>query len=132
MALTLSPWCWSCRPRSPSAFWTIRIVDLGFIVPLAVWAGAGLWRGRPTATRVAYGLASFLTLQGASVLAMGVVMLARQDPTASPALVYALAPICVALVVLTAQLLASYARTATQSSGMGRRATAAASGAGTW
>jgi hypothetical protein len=116
---------------SPSAFWTIRIVDLGFIVPLAVWAGIGLWRGRPTAIRVAYGLASFLTLQGASVLAMGVVMLARQDPTASPALVYALAPICVALVVLTVQLLASYARTATHSSHMRRRASAAASGAAT-
>ena len=41
------------------------------------------------ARKVAYGLASFLTLQVAAVLAMGVVMLWRQDPTASPALVYA-------------------------------------------
>jgi hypothetical protein len=34
---------------SPSAFWTIRIVDLGFIVPLALWTGVGLWRGSVTA-----------------------------------------------------------------------------------
>ena len=96
---------------SPSAFWTIRIVDLGFIVPLALWTGVGLWRRRATATRLAYGLASFLTLQGAAVLAMGVVMLARQDPTASPLLVYALAPLCLALALCTGRLLASYAHT---------------------
>jgi hypothetical protein len=95
---------------SPSAFWTIRIVDLGFIVPLALRAGVDLWRGSGTATRAAYGLASFLTLQGAAVLAMGVVMLWRHDPTASPALVYALTPIVLSLAALTVALLASYAR----------------------
>ena len=94
---------------SPSAFWTIRIVDLGFIAPLALWTGVGLWRGRAAAVKVAYGLASFLTLQGASVLAMGLVMLWRADPTASPAFVYVLAPIAVGTAVLTARLLASYA-----------------------
>jgi hypothetical protein len=93
---------------SPSAFWTIRIVDLGFIVPVAVWTGAGLWRGSPVATRAAYGLAAFLTLQGAAVLAMGAVMLWRRDPTASPELVFLLTPICVALAALTVRLLASY------------------------
>lgn len=95
---------------SPSAFWTIRIVDLGFIVPIALWTGAGLWRGSRTATKAAYGLASFLTLQGAAVLAMGAVMLWRQDPTATPALVYALTPIVLALAALTMVLLASYVR----------------------
>jgi len=95
-------------------------VDLGFIVPLALWAGVGLWRGRSTAIRAAYGLASFLTLQGASVLTMGVIMLARQDPTASPALVVALAPICLALAVLTARLLTSYVQGAPSGDAHGR------------
>lgn len=95
--------------ESPSAFWVVRIVDVGFIIPLALWAGVGLWRGRDAAIKAAYGLASFLTLQGAAVLAMGLIMLWRQDPTASPALVYALAPIVVALTALTARLLGSYA-----------------------
>jgi hypothetical protein len=95
---------------SPSAFWTIRIVDLGFIVPIALWTGAGLWRGSGPATKAAYGLASFLTLQGAAVLAMGAVMLWRQDPTATPALVYALTPIVLALAALSVALLASYVR----------------------
>jgi hypothetical protein len=98
---------------SPSAFWTIRIVDLGFITPIALWTGVGLWRGQAVAIKAAYGLASFLTLQGASVLAMGLVMLWRADPTASPAFVYVLAPIAVAVAVLTARLLGSYAGAST-------------------
>jgi hypothetical protein len=35
-------------------------LDLGFIVPIAVWTGIGLLRGRRTAIKAAYGLASFL------------------------------------------------------------------------
>jgi hypothetical protein len=65
------------------------------------------------AIKAAYGLASFLTLQGASVLAMGLVMLWRADPTASPTFVYVLAPIAVAVAVLTARLLGSYAGAST-------------------
>ena len=95
---------------SPSAFWTIRIVDLGFIVPVAIWTGYGLWQGRGSAIKAAYALATFLTMQGASVFAMGLVMLWRQDPTASPAFFVALVPIVIAMTALTARLLASYSR----------------------
>ena len=93
---------------SPSAFWTIRIVDLGFIVPICVATGLGLWRGQATAISAAYGLAAFMTLQAAAVVAMGGVMLWRHDPTASPALVYALTPITLALAACTAALMRSY------------------------
>jgi hypothetical protein len=95
---------------SPSAFWTIRIADLGFIVPVAVWTGYGLWQGRGSAVKAAYALASFLTMQGASVFAMALVMLWRQDPTASPAFFVALTPIVIAMAVLTVLLLRSYSR----------------------
>ena len=95
--------------ESPSAFWTIRIVDLGFIVPLSVWTGIGLWRGRAAAIKASFGVAGFLTLQSASVLAMGVIMLWRQDPTANPALLLALTPITLALAALTVGVLATYA-----------------------
>jgi hypothetical protein len=96
--------------ESPSAFWTVRIVDLGFIVPVCLATGVGLWRGSATAIKAAYGVAAFMMLQAAAVLAMGAVMLWRQDPTASPALIYALAPLTLALAALTARLLASYAK----------------------
>jgi hypothetical protein len=94
---------------APSAFWTIRIVDLGFIVPLCLATGVGLWRGQATARRAAYGVAAFMAMQAAAVLAMGGVMLWRHDPTASPALVYALTPITLALAAGTVALLHSYA-----------------------
>jgi len=85
-------------------------------VPIALWTGLGLWRRTPTAIKAAYGLAGFLVLQGASVLAMGVVMLWRGDPTASPSLIYALAPIVVALGAATILLLKSYMGTPSEDS----------------
>jgi hypothetical protein len=94
---------------APGAFWLVRVVDLGFIVPLCLAVGVGLWRGNPTAIKAAYGITAFMTIQAASVLAMGTVMLWRQDPTATPVLVIILAPVAAALVVFTARLLASYA-----------------------
>jgi hypothetical protein len=94
---------------SPSAFWTVRIVDLGFLVPICLATGVGLWRGSATALKAAYSVAAFMTMQAAAVLAMGGVMLWRRDPTASPTLVYALAPIALALAACTAALLRSYA-----------------------
>jgi hypothetical protein len=71
--------------------------------------GMGLWRGYPIAVKAAYGVTAFMTIQAASVLAMGVVMLWRQDPTATPLLVFILAPVSVALAVFMARLLVSYA-----------------------
>jgi hypothetical protein len=68
----------------------------------------GLWHASRTAIEVAYGLASLFTLQGASVVTMGAIMLVRKDPTASTGLVYARAyHRCLA--VLTVALLRSYA-----------------------
>jgi len=96
--------------ESPTAFWVVRIVDLGFIVPLAVWTGFGLWRGSGSALKAAYGVTAFMTLQAAAVLAMGAIMLLRDDPTATPGLVIVLAPITLALCVLCVGLLVSYAR----------------------
>ncbi len=93
---------------APGAFWLVRVVDLGFIVPICLATGIGLWRGSPTAVKSAYGVAAFMTLQAASVLAMGIVMLWRQDPTATPVLVYVLVPVSVGLALFTARLLASY------------------------
>ena len=94
---------------APSAFWTIRIVDLGFLVPICLGVGVGLWRGSALAIKAAYGVVAFLTLQAAAVLAMGGVMLWRDDPAASAGFVYALAPITLALAACTLALLRSYA-----------------------
>jgi hypothetical protein len=104
---------------APSAFWIVRIVDLGFLVPLMLATSVGLWRSHPTAIKAAYGLTTFLTLQAAAVLAMAAVMAWRQDPTATPELALVLTPLSLALGVLTALLLASYARRPTADRGQG-------------
>jgi len=95
---------------APSGFWIVRVVDLGFIVPISLATGFGLWRASATAIKAAYGVTAFLVLQATSVLAMGVIMLVRQDPTATPTLLVVLAPVSLGLVVLTAILYASSSR----------------------
>jgi hypothetical protein len=91
--------------EAPTAFWLVRIVDLGFIVPLAAWTAFGLWRERPVAVKAASGVLAFMTLQAAAVLAMGLIMLVRGDPTASRAFVVVLTPITAALTVMTLAVL---------------------------
>ena len=98
--------------ESPTAFWVVRIVDLGFIAPLAIWSGIGLWRGWLAAAKAATGVSAFLTLQAVAVLAMGAIMLVRGDPTATPLLVAILAPITLGIGAVTVQLLTAYAREA--------------------
>jgi hypothetical protein len=110
--------------EAPSAFWTVRIVDLGFIAPVCLGVSVGLWRGSALAIKAAYGVVAFMVLQAAAVLAMGAVMLWRDDPTASPGLVYALAPLTAALVACTLVLLRSYAQRS--GSGVGARSAAPA------
>jgi hypothetical protein len=92
---------------APSGYWIVRVVDLGFIVPISIVTGFGLWRGSAIALKATYGVTAFLVLQATSVLAMGVIMLLRQDPSATPTLLVALAPISLGLIVLTAILFAS-------------------------
>ena len=96
--------------ESPTAFWVVRIVDLGFIVPLAIWSGFGLWRGWSSAAKAATGVAAFLTLQAVAVLTMGVVMVVRGDPTATPLLVAILTPITLGIAAVTVELLRTYGR----------------------
>jgi len=103
--------------ESPTAFWVVRVVDLGFIAPLAIWSGIGLWLGWAGAAKAATGVAAFLTLQAAAVLAMGVVMIVRGDPTATPLLVAVLAPITVGIAAVTVRLLATYANGSATSPG---------------
>lgn len=92
---------------APSGFWIVRIVDLGFIVPISLATGVGLWRANTTAIKAAYGVTAFLVLQATSVLAMGIIMLLDHDPSATPLLVLVLAPISLGLAALTGMLFAS-------------------------
>lgn len=68
---------------SPTAFWLVKLMDLGIVVPLALISGVGLLGRRPWALRLAYPLLTAYSLLGVAVTAMAVVMLVHDDPDAS-------------------------------------------------
>jgi hypothetical protein len=89
---------------SPTPFWMVKLMDLGIIVPAAVAAGVGLWRGAGWALRVAYVILTAYTCLGVSVAAMAVLMNLRNDPDASAGLVIGFSGFAVVFAVVTALL----------------------------
>jgi len=83
----------------PTMFWSIVFLDLGIVVPVAIIVAWGLLRDAAWARRAAYGVAGWFVLVPISVVAMGVVMLANDDPNAAVAQVAVLA---VAAILFTA------------------------------
>lgn len=70
---------------SPTAFWLVKLMDLGILAPAALAAGIGLLRGRAWARRAAYAIVGAYTLIGASVTGMAITMYVNDDPDSSPA-----------------------------------------------
>ncbi|HEY0001785.1 MAG TPA: hypothetical protein VGB74_15115 [Actinoplanes sp.] len=68
---------------SPTAFWLVKFMDLGIVVPAAIVVGVGALRRRPWARKPVYALLGAYTLIGTSVAGMAVTMAARHDPDAS-------------------------------------------------
>lgn len=85
----------------PTLFWLIRLMDLGFIIPAALITAVGLLRGARWATRLAYAVTGFLTLEVGAVAAMAAALQVRGDPTANPVLL-------VGMVVFTLALATAY------------------------
>ncbi|MEV4280058.1 nitroreductase/quinone reductase family protein [Actinoplanes xinjiangensis] len=72
---------------SPTAFWLVKFMDLGIVVPAAVAVGIGALRHRQWARKPMYTLVGAYTLIGASVTGMAIMMTARNDPDASATVV---------------------------------------------
>lgn len=65
---------------SPTAFWIVKVMDLGIVVPAALAIGVGLIRHAAWARRPAVALLATYTLLSAAVTGMAVVMFANHDP----------------------------------------------------
>lgn len=91
--------------EGPALFWTIKLLDYGFFIPLLLATGTGLIRRDPRATKVAYGLAPFATCMIASITGMAVAMELKDDPSASLGMLAIFAPIGLVLAGLTGALL---------------------------
>ncbi|GAA3302992.1 hypothetical protein Dvina_32050 [Dactylosporangium vinaceum] len=70
---------------SPTAFWLVKLMDLGLVAPAAFVTGAGLLRDAAWARPPMYALVGAYTLLGASVTGMAITMIVRRDPAASQA-----------------------------------------------
>jgi hypothetical protein len=68
---------------SPTAFWIVKLMDLGIIVPAAVAIGVGLLRGAAWARKASYAILGGYTLLAAAVAGMAIVMYVNGDPDAS-------------------------------------------------
>jgi hypothetical protein len=68
---------------SPTAFWLVKFMDLGIVVPAAIAGGVGALRRRRWARKPVYALLGAYTLIGASVAGMAITMAVRHDPDAS-------------------------------------------------
>jgi hypothetical protein len=89
---------------SPTAFWIVKLMDLGIIVPAAVVIGVGLLRGAVWARKAGYAIFGGYTLLAAAVAGMAVVMYVSADPDASLVNVAAFSGFTVAIGWLTARL----------------------------
>lgn len=88
----------------PTAFWLIRTLDFGIVIPASLATGIGLLRGSRTALRSAIALTGFLTLMFASIASMALVLVARDDPAAEPVALVVLLPATAGLGLLTWKL----------------------------
>ncbi|GIF18833.1 hypothetical protein BJ973_005878 [Actinoplanes tereljensis] len=86
---------------SPTAFWLVKFMDLGIVVPAAIVVGVGALRHRPWARKPVYAVLGAYTLIGASVAAMAITMAARHDPDASVATVVSSTLVAVLLAGMT-------------------------------
>jgi hypothetical protein len=89
---------------SPTAFWLVKVMDLGIVAPVAVVSAVGLWRRSARALAPAYAVVGAFTLLAASVAGMALTMYLRKDPDASPATVVAFAVITLVFASLAAAL----------------------------
>ena len=96
--------------EGPSAFWIVKLLDVGFMIPLLIATGVGLFRRRPAAIKAAYGLAAFATCLAGSIAGMAIAMEAKHDPSTQPAMLVVVLPATAGLAFMTGRLLRSFAR----------------------
>jgi len=88
----------------PTGFWLVRLMDLGFVVPLGIVTGLGLLRRKAWAPRMAYAFTGMQALLACAVASMSVRMWLSGDST--PNVMFAIVPAAAALVALYGSLIA--------------------------
>jgi hypothetical protein len=69
--------------RDVSMYWSIVLLDLGIVVPATIAAAVGLFRGTSWSGKALYAVIGWFALVPPSVAAMGIAMVANEDPNAA-------------------------------------------------
>lgn len=91
--------------EDPTVFWVIKLFDLGFVIPAALFVGIGLLQRNATAMQLAIGLSGFFTCMAGAVAGMATVMVIRGDASGQPVVIAVLIPFTGILAGLTWSLL---------------------------
>jgi hypothetical protein len=91
----------------PTAFWLIRLMDLGFVIPIGLVTGIGLLRNSRDAVRMAYSFVGVQLLLACAVAGMAIRMSIRDDPGVTTALLLLSNGGAVAFIVVYVLLLRS-------------------------
>jgi hypothetical protein len=94
-------------------FWSIYLLDLGFVVPATLVVARQSWRGTDAGRRGVAAVVGWFALVPPSVAAMALVMLARDDPHASVGTVLLLTAASVVFVGVAVRVLGPLVRTRT-------------------
>lgn len=94
--------------EGPTLFWLIKLMDLGFLLPVFAVVGFGVLRRHAMATRGAYGLVGYAACMAGAVLGMAIAMWLRDDPSASGAMIAFLVPVAAGFFALAGRLMALY------------------------
>jgi hypothetical protein len=89
---------------SPAAFYLVKLMDLGMVVPASIVVGVGLSRRNPWAEKLMYPLIGWLALDALALSAVAVVMEVNNDPARSLVLVIGLCAVTIVLVSLAVHL----------------------------
>ncbi len=84
----------------PVVFWVVKLMDLGYVVPLLAAVGVALLQGRSTAVALLAPVSGWCALLASSVAGMAVVMLATDAAGASPGLAVGMVTAAIAAVAL--------------------------------
>lgn len=71
--------------NTPTPFWLVKFMDLGIVAPALIVIAIGTLRNARWAEKGKYSAIGWVALLGSSVAAMAIVMLAKDDPSASTA-----------------------------------------------
>jgi hypothetical protein len=95
---------------SPTAFWFVKLLDLGVVVPASIFGTIALRQRWPAGQKLAYVLVIWFWLDALAVASMAITMQINHDPTGSRPLTIGFAALAVLLTFVSVRLFAPFFR----------------------